>query len=305
MSRVIEPSNTLKTAEDQWADDVVVEEPGSAPTPVPALAVKGSKHVPGPPADAADYEQLLALTRYRRSVRVIDPDRDVSDEMVDKILEVARWAPSAGNGQPWEFLVVRDAEMRERVAELFRKQLPEKREMEEAVWGRKQNVGFTGFRHSPVYVFILGDPRVNECYPVRVRIEKSDSHFYSGLANATLLAHLAVASLGLASQWVSDTNSPYMTTMLKSSFGIPKYMKIYDMFGVGYAATVPPVTSRRPLQELVHHERYEEAKERDEEAMAKFLWSETRLGGFASTNGLKGRAENGGGSGATPGSARS
>jgi nitroreductase len=297
MSQLSETSSPQDTLDDPWVDNVVVEDP--------ALAAKGVKHVPGPPADAATYEQLLALARYRRSVRVIDPDREVSDELVEKILEVARWAPSAGNGQPWEFLVIRDAEMRGRIADLYRKQLPEKREMEEAVWGRRQNVGFTGFRHSPVYVFILGDPRVNECYPVRVGMEKSDSHFFSGLAQATILAHLAVASLGLASQWVSDVNSPYMTTMLKSWLGIPRHMKIYDMFGVGYAATVPPVTSRRSLEELIHHERYEEAKERDAEALAKFLWSETRLGGFASTNGLKGRTRESGSPRTTPGSPQS
>lgn len=293
MSQLSETSNTQGTPDDQWADDVVGED-GRQPAPAAAPTPKGAKQVPGRPADAADYEQLLALARYRRSVRVIDPDREVSDEMVEKILEVARWAPSAGNGQPWEFMVIREAEMRDRIAELFRKQLPEKREMEEAVWGRRQNIGFTGFRHSPVYVLVLGDPRVNACYPARVRIEKSESHFYSGLANATILAHLAVASLGLASQWVSDVNSPYMTTMLKSWLGIPQYMKIYDMFGVGYGATVPPATSRRPLADLIHHERYEEAKERDEAAMSEFLWNETRLGGFASTNGLKGRAGEGG-----------
>lgn len=292
MSQLSETGSPQDTPEDPWVDNVVVDDPAPAAT--------GLKHVPGPPADAAGYEQLLALAKYRRSVRVIDPDREVSDEMVEKILEVARWAPSAGNGQPWEFLVIRDAETRDRIAELFRKQLPEKREMEEAVWGRRQNVGFTGFRHSPVYVLVLGDPRVNECYPVRVRLEKSDSHFFSGLAQATILAHLAVASLGLASQWVSDVNSPYMTTMLKSWLDIPAYMKIYDMFGVGYAATVPPVTSRRPLDELIHHERYEKAKERDAEALTKFLWSETRLGGFASTNGLKGRTDAGGGSRTAP-----
>jgi 5,6-dimethylbenzimidazole synthase len=303
MSQLSDTGSTPDTPEDPWVEDVVDDE--GAPLPAPAPTAKGPKQVPGPPAGAADYEQLLALTRYRRSVRVIDPDREVSDEVIEKILEVARWAPSAGNGQPWEFLVIRETEMRERIAELFKKQLPEKREMEEAVWGRRQNVGFTGFRHSPVYVLILGDPRVNACYPVRVRIEKSDSHFFSGLAQATVLAHLAVASLGLASQWVSDVNSPYMTTMLKSWLGIPDYMKIYDMFGVGYAATVPPVTSRRPLQELIHHEHYEKAKERDEEALSRFLWSETRLGGFASTNGLKGRTDENGGARTAPGSPQS
>ena len=124
------------------------------------------------PADAASYEQLLALARYRRSVRAIDPNRPVPDEVVEKVLEVARWAPSAANGQPWEFIVIRDDDMRKRIADLYSKQLADKAEMQEAVWGRKNHIGYTGFRHSPVFVLSLGDPRVIDAYPVRTVLTK-------------------------------------------------------------------------------------------------------------------------------------
>jgi hypothetical protein len=76
-----------------------------------------------------------------------------------------------------------------------------------------------GFRHAPVHIIVLGDPRVKETYPVRTMLDKADSHFYTGLANATLLIHLAATSFGLASQYVSDASSPYMETMLKTRGG--------------------------------------------------------------------------------------
>ncbi|MFE9694511.1 nitroreductase family protein [Micromonospora sp. NPDC005806] len=242
-----------------------------------------------PPPDAATYDQLLALARHRRSVRAIDPHREVPDETIDKILEVARWAPSAGNAQPWEFLVVRDAETRKRIAELYARQMADKREMQEAVWGHRDHIGYTGFRHSPVFVLVLGDPRVIDAYPVRTALEKGESHFVTSLAQATVFAHLAVASLGLGSQWVSDVSSPYMSTMIKSWLGIPRHMRIYDMFGVGYPAVMPAPTSRRGLDEIVHHERYDQDRSRDQEAVERFLWDDTLLGGFRSNNGLKGR----------------
>ncbi|QGN48060.1 nitroreductase family protein [Micromonospora sp. WMMD558] len=242
-----------------------------------------------PPPDAATYDQLLALARHRRSVRAIDPHREVPDETIDKILEVARWAPSAGNAQPWEFLVVRDAETRKRIAELYARQMADKREMQEAVWGHRDHIGYTGFRHSPVFVLVLGDPRVIDAYPVRTALEKGESHFVTSLAQATVFAHLAVASLGLGSQWVSDVSSPYMSTMIKSWLGIPRHMRIYDMFGVGYPAVMPTPTSRRGLDEIVHHERYDQDRSRDQEAVERFLWDDTLLGGFRSNNGLKGR----------------
>jgi len=242
----------------------------------------------GPAAERATYDQLLALTRYRRSVRVIDPSRPVSDETIEKILEVARWAPSAGNSQPWEFVVIRDVDMRRRISETYVKQMAEKREMQEAVWGHRDHIGYTGFRKAPVYLIVLGDPRVIDAYPVRTALEKGNNHFISSLAQATVLMHLAVASLGLGSQWVSDVSSPYLGTMIKSWLEIPRYMKIYDMAGIGHPAVTPPVSYRRPLEEILHREKYEPTKVRDQAALEAFLWDHSILGGLRSTGGLKG-----------------
>jgi nitroreductase len=257
--------------------------PPSTPTSAaPANPHPGPPTSDGPPADRGDYEQLLALVRRRRSVRAIDPHRDVPDEVVQQVLEVARWAPSAGNGQPWEFVVVRDAEMRRGIADLYAKQLVDKREMQEVVWGQRKNVGFTGFRNAPVFVLVLGDPRVIDAYPVRTALEKGESHLVSSLAQATVFAHLAVAALGLGSMWVSDVSSPYMSTMLRSWLDIPRHLRIYDMFGIGYPAAVPPATPRRALAEIVHREHYEPEKARDAAAVERFLFGDTLLGGWAS-----------------------
>jgi nitroreductase len=253
----------------------------------PELSQSGSLIEPQglgqPPEGCSNYSQLLALARTRRSIRAIDPDRPVPDWVVDEVLEVARWAPSAGNAQPWEFLVIRDPETRKRISELYAYQLEEKREMQEAVWGQRNDIGYTGFRNSPVFILILGDPRVTSAYPVRTGLEKAESHYLSSLANATMLAHLAVTSLGLGSQWVSDVSSPYMSTMLKSWLDIPRHMKVYDMLGIGFPKVRPAPTQRRPLADLVHHEHYEETKGRSEDDISAFLWGDSILGGFKSS----------------------
>ena len=51
----------------------------------------------------------------RRSVRQFKPD-NVSDEIVNKILSAAIAAPTAGNGQSWHFVVVRDDKLRHSLA---------------------------------------------------------------------------------------------------------------------------------------------------------------------------------------------
>lgn len=53
----------------------------------------------------------------RRSVRSFDPGRRVDEELVEELLRCACQAPSAGNVQPWRFVVVRDPGLRTRLAE--------------------------------------------------------------------------------------------------------------------------------------------------------------------------------------------
>ena len=143
----------------------------------------------------------------RRSIRGYDGSRDVSDETIRTILDCARWAQSGGNAQPWEFIVIRDSAVRHKIGEYYLKQMEQKREMDMVVRGTAKMTG-DGFRHAPVHIIILGDPRVKEAYPIRTKLEKAESHFITGLANATLLIHLAATALGLAWQYVSDANSP-------------------------------------------------------------------------------------------------
>jgi nitroreductase len=58
-----------------------------------------------------DYDGLLALVQRRRSVRRFRPD-SVPDEYIERIIEVARRAPSGFSMQPWEFFVVREPGLR-------------------------------------------------------------------------------------------------------------------------------------------------------------------------------------------------
>ena len=58
-----------------------------------------------------DYDSLLKLVKKRRSVRKLKTE-PIPDEFVDKIIEVARWATSGANSQPWQFIVVKKEEFR-------------------------------------------------------------------------------------------------------------------------------------------------------------------------------------------------
>lgn len=65
-----------------------------------------------------NYDSLLELFKNRRSTRKFKPE-PLPDEYIEKIIEAARWAPSAANSQPWEFIVVKKPELRTRIIELL------------------------------------------------------------------------------------------------------------------------------------------------------------------------------------------
>src|SRR5262245_59732301 len=230
-----------------------------------------------------NIDELHELAASRRSIRGYDKTKTVSDEAVRKILDCARWAPSGGNGQPWEFIVIRDERTRYQIADIFLKQQEHKREMEMAVRGDAKMTG-DGFRHAPVHIIVLGDPRVKETYPVRTMLDKSESHFFTGLANATLLIHLAATSLGLATQYVSDASSPYMETMLnmetmlKVLLGVPEPLRVYHLIPLGYASRLIPARPRREVDEMTHFERYDMTKYRDDKEFQKFVMTASRRG---------------------------
>jgi 5,6-dimethylbenzimidazole synthase len=218
---------------------------------------------------ASAFMQLVQeRTSHRGGYR---KDLDVSDEQLEFILEAARWAPSAGNSQPWEFIVVRDLDLRKAIIDIAKKQLKEKIEME-WVSRRTRRVGSdSGFVHAPVFILILGDPRTIGAYPVRTRLDKWQSHYFSSLSNTVLAMVLAAQSLGLGSQWLSDVASPYFATMVKALLGIPDPLTVYHLIPIGHVDRKLKPNPRRPLADMVHHDRYEMDKFRTDEEVEAFF----------------------------------
>jgi len=60
--------------------------------------------------------KILDVIKSRRSVREY-LSREFSDKVLSRILEAARWAPSAHNAQPWRFVTIRDTVLKRRLAE--------------------------------------------------------------------------------------------------------------------------------------------------------------------------------------------
>ena len=52
------------------------------------------------------FEGFAQVVKSRRTIRRFTAD-PIPDDYIEKILDVARWAPSGANSQPWEFIVIK------------------------------------------------------------------------------------------------------------------------------------------------------------------------------------------------------
>ena len=166
---------------------------------------------------------LLDLAKARRSVRRYRPD-PVPNELVEQVLEAARWAPSGMNMQPWEFVIVTDEELRRQGG---------------------QHAVFYGMRsqqahEAPVVIAVCSHRR-------RGPFVRDDCMF----AGANLM--LAATDLGLSTCWVEG----FHEEPIKQILNIPNEVSIVGLVTLGYAQgdiTLPP---KRDLSSMVHWQHYE------------------------------------------------
>ena len=213
-----------------------------------------------------EIDALITLLASRRSIRAYRPD-PVPNESIQKIIEAARWAPSGGNSQPWEFIVITKKELKDKIADLFVKAVKPlreaelNREKEMRLPGLEIERPEPGFKSAPVFILLCGDPRLDEAYPAMVYQRWRHEVFISNLAGAFLCMQLAAKSLGLGSQWVSAAGN-LMEGDLKKLLNIPDSLKIYDMMAVGHPAYQLGPRSPRKTEEMTHYEQYDRAKHR-------------------------------------------
>ena len=220
-----------------------------------------------------EYEDLLELVKNRRSVRKFKPD-PIPDGCVEKIIEVARWAPSGFNTQPWEFVVVKKKELKEKISEILQSNMPVPPSGQEdgGKADNSKNAKQGGIDPDiPVFIILCGDWRARVGLPgdMPENPERYRKVYLSGMASAFLYMHMAAVSMGLASRWVSASSSPGPEKKIKELLGIPESLFIYDMMALGYGASTPPEKLLKPLEDMIHYDDCgEDDFKKDEEVIA-------------------------------------
>ncbi len=138
---------------------------------------------------------IFTTIRERRSCRSFLPD-PISDEIIEKILEAAVWAPSAANNQPWEFIVITNKSVKKDISsesEKCRKILFEKSGWK---WVDKYRINF--LEEAPVIIAVIGDPRKTGA---DMFLEGGGLAYRDGCAAAVQNLLLAAQALGLGTLW--------------------------------------------------------------------------------------------------------
>ena len=197
--------------------------------------------------DVVSLDQFENLARSRRMCRAFKTD-PIPDEVLEQILEVANSAPSAANAQPWEFVVVRDDELKEGLFEIFIDELDYKQAAEPrlSIGGNTQE-----FKDAPVTVVIVGDKRFKCWYPA-VEDGSREKLYHHSMAACVQNFHLAAASAGLGTTWVSCRGpSQYR---VKELLDIPHWCHIASVAPLGYPdeERVPSKKTRMEVKRKIH-----------------------------------------------------
>jgi nitroreductase len=226
--------------------------------------------------DAPIFEVMATM----RAMRRLRPD-PVPDELLERLVEAATWAPSGSNQQGYSFVVVTDRAQMARLAELWRRcvdiylgsvaRTPST--MDDAGWGRlRAAVEYQRehFHETPAVIVpcysadrvsaaagrsLIGLLSPGDLLRLGARMARATalaeaSSIYPGVQNLLLAAR----ALGLGAnitQW-----HVFLEHEWKAALGIPRGVNMYAVIPVGWPLGRFGPVSRRPPAEVIHRDRW-------------------------------------------------
>ncbi len=162
-----------------------------------------------------DPNTFLKFLKGRRSIRSFQ-DKPVNEKEIEMILEAGRWAPSASHRQPWEFIVIKNKEILEKISK-------------NAFYGKF-------IKEAPVAIAIVGKKKIsNKWYIV-------DTSLVS--MNMMLMAW----SLGIGTCWIGAMNREKVKKLLD----LTENEHLLTVLPFGYIkGSIPEPKPRKPYNKIV------------------------------------------------------
>ena len=170
---------------------------------------------------------IYEAIRTRQSIRRYRPD-PVPDDVLNRVLDAMRLAPSAGNKQPWRFVVVQDAATRQQLGEA--------------------SSGQTWIAQAPIVIAACG---------WKDRAYSGMGGYWNALPVDVSIAvdhlTLAAAAEGLGTCWIGS----FVEDQVRRVLGIPDEVTVIALTPLGYHDMPPEPKRRKELAEIVCYERWD------------------------------------------------
>ena len=177
---------------------------------------------------------VFTAIRERRSIRKYKPD-PVAGEIMQEILDAARWAPSWANTQCWEVIIVSNPETKQKLSAT----LPQGNPARDAVC------------QAPLVVVACAGTEKAGYYKGKPATDKGDWYMFDvalAMNNLTLAAH----ARGLGTVHVGLFDAPAVAAILE----VPPGIAVVELLPLGYPDGQPARTARKDLAAFVSHEHY-------------------------------------------------
>jgi len=160
----------------------------------------------------------------RKSVRAFAP-KGLTDEEITILIKAATIAPSAGNMQPWGFVVVRDHDVKEALVEASH--------------------GQSFIASAPVVMVVCTDAA-----KTTPRYGEREEKLYCLMDTAAAIENIMITAThnGLATCWIGAFDEG----MAAEAVELPNGVRPVALIPVGYPAHDPPSRPRRPVAEVLH-----------------------------------------------------
>jgi nitroreductase len=173
-------------------------------------------------------QTLMSIIGRRRSVRRY-LKKDIAMNLIQKILESAKYAPSAGNYQPWEFIVVKSDDIR--------------KDLVSACFNQ------TWMLEAPVFIVACTNMRL----AAAVYGERGAKLYGTQAVSAAIENMLLTAeSLAIGSCWVGAFSEVVVARVLEC----PEYVRPSAIITLGYPAEHPNMPPKQSIQNYVHLEKF-------------------------------------------------
>lgn len=164
----------------------------------------------------------------RRSTRSFKPDK-IDDKLIGVMLYSAIHAPSAGNTQEWHFVVVKDEDIRKKLA------------------NASLNQAFIA--EAPVVIVVCAD---KEKIKLRYGERGESLYAYQDTASATMLILLAAEALGLSACWIGAFDEEKIAYIID----LPTQVRPVALIPIGYSEETPVKPRRIPFEQITYVDKY-------------------------------------------------